>query len=585
MYPTPINTSLVLKTEGFTNLVDALEYAAKGDTGFNFYDHRGELNCVLSYSELRDQARVLAMRLLGLGCKRGDRVGIVASTDPMFHRFFFACQYAGLIPLALPAEMQLGAHKAYVEQTRRMLQSCGAVIAVAPNSHSSCLEEIAEGLDLLMFGTEEDFISLPAKQVELNAPDKEDIAYLQYTSGSTRFPRGVEIDHAAVLNNAREISAHGLKLTNADRFVSWLPFYHDMGLIGFILLPLITQLSADYLSPRTFAMRPRLWLKLISNNGGTISSSPTFGYALCARRLRASDCDHYDLSSWRAACVGAEQINPSPLKAFADALAPCGFNEKAFVACYGMAECVLAISFAPLDLGLSIDYVDQDMMTKTGQAVPIDPSADNVAAYADCGVLLPGFEYSIRNDQNDEVGPRQCGEIYLKGPSVMSGYFQDEESTRAVLDKDGWLDTGDIGYHVNNHIFITARSKDVIIIKGRNIWPYDMEVVTQYVEGVRPGGVAAFSVTGPHSEEIAVMVVETRLRDSQLRDRLIQQVTALVHEHFGINVIIDLVKTGSLPRTTSGKLSRFQSRQAFIDRRQWPALQLAETTDIYRKIA
>ncbi len=585
MHPTPINTALTVKTDGFINLVDALEYAAKGDSGFNFYGHRGDLDSVLSYRDLRDEAKVLARRLLGLGCKRGDRVGIIAETDPMFHSFFFACQYAGLIPIALPAGIQLGAHKAYVGQIRRMLEGCGATIAVAPASHVAFLEEVSDDLDLLMSGTPEDFDSLPEKEVEFVAPAAEDIAYLQYTSGSTRFPRGVEINHKTVLNNIREIAKYGLKLTNEDRFVSWLPYYHDMGLIGFILVPLIAQLSADYLPTRTFAMRPRLWLKLISDNRGTISSSPTFGYALCARRLRPSDYERYDLTSWRAACVGAEQINPVPLKAFAEALAPCGFDEKAFVACYGMAECVLAISFAPLDLGLNVDYVDQDIMTSTGEAVPVDPTTVNVASYADCGFLLPGFEFSIRDDQGNQVAERQCGEIYLKGPSVMSGYFQDEEATLAVLDKDGWLDTGDIGYRVEDRIFITARSKDVIIIKGRNIWPHDMEVVAQRVEGVRLGGVAAFSISGFGDEELAILVVETRERDRVQRDRLAHEITELMHEHFGINVIIDLVKPGTLPRTSSGKLSRFQSREAFLERQKAPALHLPGTMETHRKIA
>ncbi len=585
MHPTPINTALTVKTGGFINLVDALEYAAKGDSGFNFYNHRGVLESVLSYRELRNEAKVLARRLLGLGCKRGDRVGIIAETDPMFHRFFFACQYAGLIPLALPAGIQLGAHKAYVGQIRRMLDSCGATIAVAPALHMAFLAEVTQDLELLMSGTPEDFDSLPEKEAELASPTAEDIAYLQYTSGSTRFPRGVEINHETVLNNVREIARHGLKLTNEDRFVSWLPYYHDMGLIGFILVPLIAQLSVDYLASRTFAMRPRLWLKLISDNRGTISSSPTFGYALCARRLRQSDYARYDLTSWRTACVGAEQINPVPLKAFAQALAPCGFDEKAFVACYGMAECVLAISFAPLDLGLSVDYVDQDVMTSTGKAVPIEPSATNVAAYADCGILLPGFEISIRDGQGKRVPDRQCGEIYLKGPSVMSGYYQDEEATLAVLDQDGWLDTGDIGYLVEDRIFITARSKDVIIIKGRNIWPHDMEVVAQRIEGVRLGGVAAFSISGFGDEELAILVVETRQRDLGQRNRLTHGITELMHEHFGINVIIDLVKPGTLPRTSSGKLSRFQSREAFLKRQNTPALNLPGTVERIRKIA
>ncbi len=585
MRPTPINTALAVKTDGFVNLVDALEYAAKGDSGFNFYDHRGELDSVLSYRDLSSEAKVLAKRLLGLGCKKGDRVGIIAETDPMFHRFFFACQYAGLIPIALPAGVQLGAHKAYVGQIRRMLESCGATIAVAPESHVAFLDEITEDLDLLMSGTPDDFDALAEMDVKLVSPDAKDIAYLQYTSGSTRFPRGVEIDHETVLNNIHEIAKYGLKLTSEDRFVSWLPYYHDMGLIGFILVPLIAQLSADYLPTRTFAMRPRLWLKIISDNRGTVSSSPTFGYALCARRLRPSDIERYDLSSWRAACVGAEQINPVPLKAFAEALAPCGFDENAFVACYGMAECVLAISFAPLDKGLSIDYVDQDIMTSSGEAAPIDPLAPNVASYADCGLLLPGFELSIRDKNGCDTGERRCGNIYLKGPSVMSGYFRDAEASIAVLDEEGWLDTGDIGYRVNDRIYITARSKDVIIIKGRNIWPNDMEVIAQRLDGVRLGGVAAFSITGFGDEELATLVLETRERDLAQRDILAHEITNLMHEHFGINVIIDLVKPGTLPRTSSGKLSRFQSREAFLDRQKAPALHLPGTLDLKRKIA
>lgn len=566
--PTPVNTALALKTDGFTSLVDALEYASGGDSGFNFYDHRGELTAVLSYADLRRQARNLAGRLTGLGARRGDRVAIIAETSPMFHRFFFACLYAGLIPVALPAGVQMGAHKAYVSQIRRMLASCGARIAVAGETHAAFLQEAAADLDLLMTGAEETFDQLPRGEVDLAEPAADDIAYLQYTSGSTSFPRGVEINHETALNNTREIALYGMRLSQQDRFVSWLPFYHDMGLIGFILLPLVTQTSVDYLSPQTFAMRPRLWLKLISDNRGTISSSPTFGYALCARRLRPSDYERYDLSSWRAACVGAEQINPGPLAAFADALEPCGFDRKAFVACYGMAETVLAVSFAPLDQGLSIDYVDQSAMTATGQAVPVSPKAENVAVYTDCGKLLPGFEFSIRDEENNEVGERRCGEIFLRGPSVMSGYFNDEVSTRAVLGHDGWLDTGDIGYQVDGHLYITARSKDVIIIKGRNIWPHDMEVVTQRIEGVRLGGVAAFSVAGPGQEEVAVMVVETRLRDAARRLQLTRQISRLIHTHFGVNVHIDLVKSGSLPRTTSGKLSRFRSRDDFLDRQR-----------------
>jgi len=564
--PTSTNKSLPIKISGYTSLVDVLEYAALGETGYNFYDGRGRLGDVLSYADLRDQAKVLARKLLGLGCERGARVGIIAETESMFHRFFFACQYAGLIPVALPAGIQLGAHGAYVSQVRRMLKSCGASIVVAPDSHANFMTEAVQGLDLLMAGKQSDFEGLPEAEIEFVAPAADDIAYLQYTSGSTSFPRGVEITQKTVLNNLLEIARYGLKLTSEDRFVSWLPFYHDMGLVGFILVPLIGQLSVDYLGSRTFAMRPRLWLKILSDNKGTISSAPTFGYALCAKRLRPSDVESYDLGSWRAACVGAERINPEPLREFADILAPSGFDRNAFVACYGMAECVLATSFAPLGEGLKVDVVDRDLMAATGAARPFEGDALSTSHYVDCGKLLPGFEFAIIDDDGHILDDRHCGHIFLKGPSVMSGYYRDEESTSKVLSEDGWLNTGDIGYRMGDHVVITSRSKDVIIIKGRNIWPYDLEVLAQQTGGVKLGGVAAFSVSANGDEEQAVLVVETKERDLQNRQHIVEDICRSIHAHFGINVLIDLTPRGTLPRTSSGKLSRSQSKQDYLAR-------------------
>lgn len=567
MKPTPANTVLPVKITPYTNLVDALEYAAQGETGFNFYDGRGHLSSVLSYARLRDEAKVIARKLLGLGCERGARVGIIAETEPMFHRFFFACQYAGLIPVALPAGIQLGAHGAYVSQVRRMLKSCGASIVVAPDTHANFMTEAVQGLELLMAGKQSDFDALPEADIEFVPLGADDPAYLQYTSGSTSFPRGVEVTQKTVLNNLKEIARYGLKLNAQDRFVSWLPFYHDMGLVGFILVPLIGQLSVDYLGSRTFAMRPRLWLKILSDNGGTISSAPTFGYALCAKRLRPSDVASYDLSNWRAACVGAERINPEPLEEFADILRPSGFDKKAYVACYGMAECVLAISFAPLGEGLDVDVVDRKLMAETGEARPSDGDAISTSAYVDCGKLLPGFEFSILDDDGVELGNRQCGHIYLKGPSVMRGYFHDDKSTHEVLSDDGWLQTGDIGYRIDNHVVITSRSKDVIIIKGRNIWPYDLEVLAQQIGGVKLGGVAAFSVRSDSGEERAVLVVETKVKDVDSRLHIIEEISRSIHAHFGINVLLDLAPRGTLPRTSSGKLSRSQSKQDYLARR------------------
>ncbi|MCZ6892767.1 MAG: fatty acyl-AMP ligase [Gammaproteobacteria bacterium] len=570
MKATEINDLLPLRNASFDTLVEALEYAAEGQTGYNFYDGRGELFAVLSYRELRDEARILARRLLGLGCKRGSRVAVIAETEPMFHRFFFACQYAGYIPVALPAGFQLGARAAYVEQLERMLDSCGADIAVAPESHIGFLKQAVERLDLVQAGTPEEFDSLPECDIKLEPLRADETAYLQYTSGSTRFPRGVEISQHTVLTNLRDITTHGLKITRQDRLVAWLPLYHDMGLVGFVLLPLGSQLSADYLSPRTFAMRPRLWLKVISQNRGTISSAPPFGYALCAKRLRLTDQDRYDLSSWRIACVGAERIHPEPLRQFAHVLKPAKFDAKAFVACYGMAECALAISIAPLDVGIDAVKVDKEIMATEGRVEIISDDADatpqSALTFVDCGKILPSFEMAIRDDQGSDLPDYQCGRICVRGPSVMQGYFQNHDATAEVLSEDGWLDTGDIGYRVGQHVVVTARRKDVIIVNGRNIWPHDLEYLAESLPGVRFGNVSAFSFADDSGADQVVMVVESRESNPAKARDLTDELQTRIGSHFGINCHIDLVPPRTLPRTSSGKLSRSKAKQDFLAR-------------------
>jgi len=554
-----------LKSEGFANLVEALEYAALGDTGYNFYDGKGELETELSYARLCVEAKSLARKLMGLGLQRGDRVAIVAETDPLFMRFFFASQYAGLLPVALPAGLQLGGGDAWTSQIHQMLKTCGAAIAVAPSSHSKLLHSACEGLDLVRVGEADVFDELPEDtNCTLEPYSGDEPAYLQYTSGSTSFPRGVEVSQAAVLMNLHEICQYGLKLDSNDRFVSWLPYYHDMGLVGFVLLPMATQLSADYLSPRTFAMRPRVWLKLLSDNKGTISSSPPFGYALVAKRLRVADSESYDLSHWRAACVGAERIHPGPLKQFADLLKASKFDPKAFVPCYGMAECALAVSFVPLNQGVSIDLVDKYDMTDLGKATPVatEHADQHGLEFVDCGNLLPSYKLAIRDDNNNELPERVCGRICLQGPSVMTGYFQNQEATDNVLSADGWLDTGDIGYRMGDQLVITARRKDVIIINGRNIWPQDLEHIAEGVPKVRMGNVSAFSVNETNGSETVVMVVESRHTEQELADELNQR----IQTQFGISVHVDLVPPRTLPRPSSGKLSRSRAKIDYLER-------------------
>jgi fatty-acyl-CoA synthase len=564
---TTTGNNLPLRAAGFSNLAEALDYAALGRTGSNFYTGRGELYAVLTYAELRDQALNLARRLRGLGVARGARMVIVADTHPDFLRFFFACQYAGLVPVPLPIPLSLGSRKAYVEQVRAMVQSCQASLAMSLAGYSELLEEVAEGLGLAFVGTPEAYDALPQQAGELHPMQADELAYLQYTSGSTRFPRGVMITQRAVLSNLSSIITEGMELRTTDRCVSWLPFYHDMGLVGLVLVPLASQLSVDYLGTREFAMRPRQWLSLMSRNKATISFSPPFGYELCNRRLREGEAATFDLSAWRVAGVGAETIRPQILYDFAETLEPSGFDRNSFVACYGMAECSLAVSFAPLGGGLSVDRVDANQLALNNHARPPWDAVDEerLGDYVNCGVPLSEFEVEVRSATGKVVPERHIGVIHVRAPSVMSGYLNEPEITAEVLSPDGWLNTGDIGYRVAESIIITGRSKDLIIINGRNIWPQDLEQIAEQQPVVRPGDALAFAVPGSDDADVAVMVVQYREKDPAKRAALIRRLQGLIYAEVGADCHIELAPLHTLPRTSSGKLSRSRARQNYID--------------------
>ncbi len=567
MEPTPTNSNLPLRPADFRGLAEALDYAAQGATGANFYDGRGNLEAVLPYSELRERARDAARRLLGLGLERGARVALVAETTPDFLVFFFACQYAGVVPVPLTAALTLGSRIAYVNQLHGLLENCSACVLVAPSGYEAYFGGAGEGLGLKFCGTPEAFAELPQADVELEPLKGNEIAYIQYTSGSTRFPRGVLITEDAVLENLTGIARHGLKLTSEDRFFSWLPFYHDMGLIGKVLTPLSCQLSVDYLGTREFAMRPRLWLELMTRTRCTISFGPPFGYELCGRRLREGDIPSYDLSNWRHAGAGAEMIRPEVLDAFSELLAPSGFRPEAFLPCYGMAECSLAISFAPLDERFSVDEVDADHLSRTGEAVPASELTDpgRVRQFAMCGEPLPGYEIEIRDADGNPLTDRRSGTIFVRGASVMSGYFNEPKVTAQVLSADGWLDTGDTGYRVGNSLVITGRTKDIIIVNGRNIWPQDLEYLAEQQPEVRTGDALAFSAPAADGSEMPVLAVQCRLKDDVERADLHSRLQGLVSEELGIRCTVELVPPRFLPRTSSGKLSRSKARQNYIE--------------------
>ena len=548
--------------------MDALDYAAQGTTGCNFYNGRGELYRALPYQTLQAEAKDLAKRLHHLNLERGTTVALVADTHPDFLVFFFACQYAGLVPVPLPAAVHLGGREAFVKHLHLMLDDCQAKVAFATSDYLEFLEEAIKGLPIEQAGTLEHFRKLPPADELPLPPASDDLAYLQYTSGSTRFPRGTMITQRAVLANLAGILQYGVQIRRGDRFMSWLPFYHDMGLVGLILGPVVSQLSVDYLGTREFAMRPRLWLNLISQNKATISFSPPFGFALCARRLRDSDLDRYDLTHWRVAGVGAEMIRAGWLNQFADRLAPAGFNPSAFLPCYGMAECSLAVSFAPLGQGLEVDRINADLLAQDKRALAMDGISETIrqAEFVNCGRPLPEYQVEIRSEAGELVPERHCGVIFLKGPSIMEGYANNPEATNGALTSDGWLNTGDVGYRAGDSLFITGRSKDLLIINGRNIWPQDLEYIAEQQPEVRPEDASAFSIPSENGTEVAVLVVQCRQTDAFVQAELIERLKERIQTEFGIVCLIELVPLHTLPRTSSGKLSRSGARLDFLRR-------------------
>jgi len=565
MGSTPTKNNLPLRRGDFSNLAQALDYAARGNTGYNFYDGTGKLSVVLPYKKLQKEAQSLARRLLGLGPRRGARVALVADTHPDFMRYFFACQYAGLVPVPLPAPIQLGIRQDYAGQLRQLLHACKAEIAIASESYLPYLMKAAASLDLSFYGGTKAFIHLPEEEVQLHPSGTDELAYLQFTSGSTRFPRGVMISQKTVMNNLSNLIGLVTRVQDSDRACSWLPFYHDMGLVGMVLAPMASQISVDYLSPRDFAMRPRLWLKLMSQHRATISFGSALGYQLCRQRLRPKDINELDLSAWRLAAVGSETINPDTMNQFTEALAPAGFNKKALVVGYGMAECSLAVSFSQPGQGLTVDHVDPELLAAERKADPAN-RGEPAKHYVSCGRPMPGYEIQVRNENGTMLPERHAGTLYVRGPSVMSGYFGNEIATGEVLSDDGWLNTGDIAYLAGNNIFITGREKDLLVINGRSVWPQDLESIAEQQPEVRTGDAAAIAAPGEDGKDTAILLLQCRKPEQTIKSGLQLWIQGLIRRELGIDCKIELVSRHTLPRTTSGKLARAKARQEYINR-------------------
>ncbi|MEP2921716.1 fatty acyl-AMP ligase [Sulfitobacter sp.] len=563
--PTPTDRGIPFKAAGFRSFAEALDYAAEGNTGVNFFSGRGEIVEVLPYSDLRTQSLVLAQQLISAGLQTGDRVAIIAESDGDFLRVFAACQYASLIPMPLPLPAAFRGRAGYVDQTRRMIAAAGAAAAFGPSEMQSMLVEATAELGLKFTGTVAD---MPALQDTITLPElhTNGLSYLQFSSGSTRAPTGVAVTHEAFIANTAAISLSGMTIQAEDRCTTWLPFYHDLGLVGCLLTPIVTQMSIDIIPTRDFAKRPMTWLNTISAHGGTLSFGPTFGYELCVRRaLRTKPSEDLDLSTWRAAGIGGDMVRPSVLRNFAETFKDYGFRASSFSPSYGMAEAVVAISFHEPGKGLVVDTVDLDRIEGDGHVVAASDDTARARSFVRCGKVLPGHELEVRDGDGNVLPDMRVGCFFLRGPSLMEGYYGLPEDTAAVMGEDGFLNTGDLGYLCDGEIVITGRAKDLIIMNGRNIWPQDLEwSVEREVEACRTGDVAAFSVAENDDEHI-VLLVQCRATDEETREALRAETEQVISAAHGVQCKVVLVPHNSLLRTSSGKLSRARTRLSYLD--------------------
>lgn len=565
--PTPTYNNQVQRLADFETLTSALEYAALGTAGYNFYGAKGDLRSVLPYHALQQNARTSAQRLAGLGLARGERVAIIADTSPEFVELFFACRYAGLIPYAMPVPVNLGSHAVYVQQLRGMLEAGLASAAVANADYVGFLREAAQGSQLLRwFGTPEQLGDFEISDIKLQSNDPDEIAYLQFTSGSTRLPRGVIITERALMSNLQGIVRHGLEIHSGDRCASWLPFYHDMGLVGMVMAPMVAQVSVDYLATRDFAIRPLQWLRLISRNRATVAFSQPFGLKLCTLRVRDSDLEDLDLSSWRAAGVGAEMIRPDTLRNFAEKFAPAGFDARAFLPCYGLAESTLAVTFSQIGEGFDSLRVDAGTLVDKKMAVRLQAEGRKFSEFVNCGRPLPGHIVRVVDDAGLELPDLRVGSVLVQGSSIMTGYYNNPEDTEKTLKPGNWLDTGDLGFVFEGDLYVTGRRTDVIIVNGRNIRAQDIEELAEQQPEVRTREASAFGITDANDVTTIVLVIECRLTSVTDRQSLTGRLQRLVYMAFGVNCLVELVPPHTLPRTSSGKLSRFAARQGFIQR-------------------
>ncbi|MDP3232182.1 MAG: fatty acyl-AMP ligase [Myxococcales bacterium] len=534
--------------------VEALRLSASSPFHLTFIDAR-EAETRLDYGALYRHARQLAHALAERGVQPGDRVALVLPTGPDFVEAFFAVQFAGAVPVPLYPPVRLGRMEEYVKATARMLNVVGARMVLSDARVKLLLgQAIALASVSLGCPTVSELRGGRGELERQAAPDS--LGVIQFSSGSTVDPKAVALSHGALTAQCAALES---LMRNPDITqpvgVSWLPLYHDMGLIGCLLSGVYQAGPLALLPPEAFLVKPALWLRAISKHRATISPAPNFAYGLCLKRVRPVDLDGVDLSRWAYALNGAEPVSADTLTRFGRRFAPQGFRREALMPVYGMSEASLAVTFTSPrgeKRALSIDPV---ALASRGAVEPPDAHANTPPrTLVSVGTPVPGAELEVRDAAGTALGERQQGRIFVRGPFVMAGYFNDAEATARAL-PGGWLDTGDLGFLDGGELFICGRAKDVVIVRGRNHAPQEFEDALEAVEGVRLGCAVAVGFVPPEGgDEQLLLLVET---SGEATADLKVRVEAAVLARTGVRShTVMLLEPGTLPRTSSGKLRR-----------------------------
>jgi len=549
------------------------------------YEEDGTLRTI-TCGELFTRASAVAAGLARRGISPGDTVAIMLPTSAEFFWTFAGAWLAGAIPVPIYPPFRADRIEEYATRQAAILRNAEARLLVTFRRAESVAKLLGPHVKSLRGVVTAEHLAAsdgaplpPATEIRpvetiSHRARPEDIALLQYTSGSTGNPKGVVLTHANLLANLRSITEY-IGIRDDDVVVSWLPLYHDMGLIGAWFVPLTTGVPLVLLSPLAFLSRPERWLRAIHDHRGTLSPAPNFAYELCVRKISDHVVDGLDLSSWRAALNGAEPVHPETLRRFIDKFSRCGFRREALLSVYGLAEASLGVAAPAIGSGARVDRIQRAPFENEGRAIVAPPNEDGALEFVSAGRPLPRMEIRVIRADGEDAPERVAGQLLFRGPSATSGYYRNPEATRALVREDGWLDSGDLAYIAEGELFITGRAKDVIIKGGRNLYPHEIEEIAGRVEGVRTGCVVAFGVPDAASGTER-LVVAAEARDLAARDRIAQEITRRVSESLGLPPdVVEILPAQSIPKTSSGKLRRAETRRLYLEnklsRRQPPA--------------